>query len=297
MSIISTFTFVLFTCFTCFDLVAMPGTKGFAFWQTPSSSIPGPPPTLSCVTNLTTSAQTDFTIPADASWIQVKSWGAGGAAGSSGRGYGGPGGYTEGIFYLPVSPLSAGSTIKVVVGNSNSSCTGEGFCGGYITYSSGGGGRGSYSGGGLSGVFTGSTTVTATDQARAVVIAGGGGGRNDIGSNNNQESYGRPGNNPTSGGETTMKGNDPAAYSNCSGGGGYQGGIESSPGTRSGSACDGHGGSGFVNAQAYSQSIDYSATTGPSQVVPNTGDSDYAGSAGLHGNLGLVVIRTNGTCI
>jgi len=127
-----------------------------------------------------------FTVPAGVERIRFKIWGAGGGKGGYSLNFaGGAGGYTSGE--IVVNP---GAQYVVVVGQGG---LGEGIerytNGGDVTF--GGGGYGTKgdapgaSGGGLSGIFSGSTpipfngTVTEREEAikqRAIAIAGGGGG-------------------------------------------------------------------------------------------------------------------------
>jgi len=152
-----------------------------------------------------------ITAPDNAIGMMVKAWGAGG--GHEIRGYAGTyakagmGGYTYAVFDNTV--VSPGTQFTVVVGaggningrpNENSPEGVYGF--GSIS--------GHDQGGGLSGLFTGTDIVTATDQARALIIAGGGSGYESSGNGGGGLGIdGYNGNSPSSGGEAgTMLGSN-----------------------------------------------------------------------------------------
>jgi hypothetical protein len=132
-----------------------------------------------------TGSDQTYTLPAGVSIFKSYIWGAGGGNFYSSGFRGGGGGYTTGT----VTASSAGATFTIVVGQageSRGSNAGSGAKryggGGQLTYLGWGG-----QGGGLSGIFTGTSQVfnVNTPQsgafARSVLIAGGGGGSGDVG--------------------------------------------------------------------------------------------------------------------
>jgi len=174
-------------------------------------------------------------VPVGANYMRVKIWGAGGNRDNGARG--GVGGFSTAVI-----PVIAGDNYSIVVGR-------WGNNGGTENYGFGG------SGGGLSGIFTGTETVLSSDQARAVIVAGGGGASSDgdFGIRNGQD-----GNNPAN----LIVATDMAAACRVGrggGGGGFEGGQSS------GGACNnnnrtafGYGGSGFIapDADTLSASIE-----------------------------------------
>ncbi|TNF30989.1 MAG: hypothetical protein EP329_12940, partial [Deltaproteobacteria bacterium] len=143
-----------------------------------------------------TGAAQQFTVPADVTEVTVRAWGAGGGGGSATPGA--AGGYAQATL-----SVTQGDVLTVVVGGRGiAQAVGDGAIpGGY-----GGGGYSGVpytveiggSGGGLSGVFSGSAPLTfdATGQSRAIVIAGGGAG----GSSRWNNAAGRNGGNTGAGG-------------------------------------------------------------------------------------------------
>ncbi len=167
-------------------------------------------------------------VPTGAKYMEVKAWGAGGNRDNGARG--GVGGYTTAVI-----PVTAGDEYSVIAGR-------WGNNGGTENYGFGG------SGGGLSGIFTGTEPVLSSDQARAVIIAGGGGSSSDgaFGIRN-----GFDGNDLSN---LTVSG-DMAA--NCrtgrgGGGAGYEGGLSSGSCSSSNRTVFGYGGSGFIASIAES---------------------------------------------
>lgn len=229
-----------------------------------------------------------LTVPAGATSMVVHVWGAGGcndAAADSGLVKGGVGGYSRGTF-----AVTPGTQYSVVVG--------EGAHGlARSAYGFGGAGQGAahqHNGGGLSGVFTGTTAVLATDTARALVVAGGagaggqsgGGGNATQGGNGNEVAY--------AGGQPNMAG-IAATGSQFSGNGGGGGGFAGGGGLSLG----GKGGTGIVHSagtpvsgQAHAQgtSVSVQNATRPSLIVPGSTLSEYVSPAGQPGRPGLVVV-------
>ncbi|WP_086930540.1 hypothetical protein [Agarilytica rhodophyticola] len=197
-------------------------------------------------------------VPAGAKFMRVKAWGAGGNRDNGARG--GVGGYTTAVI-----PISAGEVYTVVVGR-------WGNNGGVGHYGFGG------SGGGLSGIFSGTEAVISSDQARAIIVAGGGGASSDgrFGIRN-----GRNGNDPAN---LTISDNMAASCRVGRGGGGagYMGG-QLSTGSCSGTnrTAFGYGGSGFISsiAEPLFSSIEtgfINCTTGVTARVPaNYLDEDW----------------------
>jgi len=177
-------------------------------------------------------------------------WGAGGV--------GATGGFVSGS----VSVASGTNTLYIAVG-------GAGSAGNDTNVWKGGkgnrGGNGSYSGGGFTGLFTGSSP----SQGNAVLIAGGGGAR---GSNNNNGPYN--GGNHQSGGNNccgTGGAGSGSALQGGSGGGGSQpggggGGGYVGGGGGGGACCSGAGGYGGSN---YTSGDSGSATTSSTSSVSN----------------------------
>ncbi len=219
-----------------------------------------------------------LTVPAGATSMTVHAWGAGGcndAASDAGLVKGGVGGYTRATF-----TVTPGTQYSVVVG--------EGAHGlNRAAYGFGGAGQGAahqHNGGGLSGIFTGTTTIVAGDTARALVVAGGGGAGGQWGGGGGA-SQGGNGNEATySGGEANMQGvaaTGTQYAGNGGGGGGYAGG--------SGLGLGGKGGTGFVHGSGTSTSIQ--AATRPSLIVPGSTLDQYVAPAGQPGRPGLVVVE------
>lgn len=121
-----------------------------------------------------TGSQQSWTVPTGISQFLIKLWGAGGAGGNAGGwGYASRGG--GGGFSLALVPCTPGTTYYLVVGVGGQT----NYTGGTTPRYGGGGGfvnntgnKYTGSGGGLTGIFTGSTP----SQSNAVLIAGGGGG-------------------------------------------------------------------------------------------------------------------------
>lgn len=244
-----------------------------------------------------------FIVPADVEQIEVKVWGAGGGGSNYQSRYstGGAGGFVSGFL-----DVSAGETYTVMVGqggvSDNNATRGPiyGFGGERTAHY-----YGSF-GGGLSGLFTGSATITETSQSRAILIAGGGGAGErstiftTIGGQGGDAVYG--------GGSSTMHGGNDTFEYGGGGGGGYSGGLaeQTRLSTDPANAEHGEGGSNYIDpAVTFSSSLstaDLSTYPDPYAISinnpPNTTDVDYVYGVGVgtsnsnaSGGNGLVVIR------
>ena len=224
------------------------------------------------------------TVPAGATSMEVHCWGAG-ASSNNGR-PGGVGGYTWGRF----STLTAGTQYTAVVGGPGI------FQSATSAYGFGGASPLGSSGGGLTGMFTGTTAVVATDLARAFLVAGGGGGVSyNPSSPSTPAVAGGNGNDTASEGAlTTMAGVYVA--NGQGGGGGYAGGDTLLAAAR--------GGSGYRHISAGPRPVSGSgAIQGTGRITPVTAGQMltvqgnvspyYQGSAGQTGNAGLIVIIWN----
>jgi hypothetical protein len=218
-------------------------------------------------------------IPSNARYVHIKAWGAGAngefnAPPFTTCGYddSGLGGYSEALF-----EVHPGDSYLVVVGKRGRAgvSTDEEV----IRF-----GFGHQGGGGLSGVFRGSTLISATDQARAMVIAGGGGGA-DVGPSGDPCRPGGTGNHPDSGGMSTMMGGEGLDDGVNGGGGGYYGGSGGPVGTA------GKGGKGHVADDAIPDYTKVLYSERGSGLPPNTDDEDYDGVAGKGEQSGRVVIK------
>lgn len=264
--------------------IPMKSLVEFFLAQIPTAGNPNPPgttPDQYFVFHMVLGYQT-FTVPAGAVKISAEMWGAGGHGdGAESEPYpvdgrGGVGGYTS-FEDLAVTP---GEQFTIVVGQNLALGTAGVWGFGGVNSPD----AHNHSGGGLSGIFTGSGTVVPTDQARAIAIAGGGGAGGADG-NGTGLSRGGNGNDPQAGGMPTMQGfnatND-RVYGKGGGGGGYSGG-----GTI---YRNGWGGSGYVKPTVVSNPqvlyADYFAV-----LPPGTTSAKYADSAGQPDRNGLVVIR------
>jgi hypothetical protein len=290
----------------------------------PTSSCPVSSPTFQQTFSYTGSDQS-FTVPSGIGCILVKAWGAGGAGNRSSHyteANGAGGGYATGNI-----TTSEGTEYTVVVGGGGSQSISQ------VSGSYGGGSdvRGANSsiegagGGGLSGVFTGTSSMTfnTTGQARAVLIAGGGGGGGltgyhggagggTTGASGVAAGYGAAGGGTQSAGGNAVTGTDgrnSGSGDNGSalkggimgdeggggGGGGYYGGGGGRySGSGGSNTTGGGGGSGYCHPTSVS---DCTLTAGSSQTPGNNGDSDYSsgtatgGGANTAGTHGYVVIK------
>jgi len=200
-----------------------------------------------------------WTVPSGTVYIYAKCWGSGARGGNfpngSPDGDGGAGGYAEAVI-----PVTVGEQLYVGVG--------EVLNNGGATKSFGG------AGGGLSGIFKGSTTATwgGFTWPLPLIIAGGGGG----GAVNTTAQGGAGGGaNGQAGSDNVMAGatqtaagtNNTASINGIDGGGGgYYGGGGGTYFYAS------SGGSGYVNATG---NLHKTYTTGNYRTPPNTTDLDY----------------------
>ncbi|MEJ8561057.1 hypothetical protein QTO30_07345 [Yoonia sp. GPGPB17] len=251
-----------------------------------------------------TGADQTFTVPQGVRTIDVKVWGAGGGGSREGQPFstGGAGAFVSGTI-----PVTAGDQLTIVVGQGGrsdgaalTSGTPYGFGGVYSGPSSGSGSDG----GGLSGIFTGATAVTATDQSRALLIAGGGGAGERAGSS--ASSGGQGGDLVLAGGQTgTMQGQSFGGGFGGGGGGGFEGGSAGSLRlSQNPSLTHGEGGTSFVAGAITSPvllatpDLGFAAAFSTFQnLPPNTSDADYQAGVGVgtsttfsRGGSGLVVI-------
>jgi hypothetical protein len=276
-------------------------------------------PKASAVFQYTGSDQT-YNVPAGATEIRAKIWGAGGRGDTqNGRGPGGAGGFTE--ITIPVSSLTSTSLIITVGQGGNSSTNGN------RTYGNGGAGsngttnsfRNFGAGGGMSAISYVSinepdTAIDPTVAVDDIIAIAGGGGTMPAFSNrgtNAGEGGGTAGGDATDGnvGLNGLGGNqvsgggstngDPGGFlyggnsgldKGAGGGGYYGGGSGSFIGNDEGG---GGGGSAFIsNTTRYGQTL-----RGSLQVPPRNTDPNYIAGAGVGGSTpagnggnGLVVI-------
>ena len=216
-----------------------------------------------------TGSDQSWSVPTGVTAASIFVWGAGGGAGGVGgwtaASEGGGGGFSNGAFTLS----EASYTVVVGKGGGGPPGANQSYT---ASYGGGGGNTAALSdnryggqGGGLSGLFTGSSSLpfNSTGQARAIVISGGGGG----------------------GGSSRISGNQ------CKGGGGggstgqdgssYSGGtFIGHGGSQSAGGSAGSGGDGGTNGQAGS------ALQGGGISVSNYGGSGgggyYGGSGGTY---------------
>jgi hypothetical protein len=227
-----------------------------------------------------TETQETFVIPAQARYMHVKLWGAGGndesqcpwTAGGAGLD-GGQGGFTEAIFEIrPQTALAPGTELVLIVGaaglaGADSSRFGFGVRGG----------------GGLTGIFFGPAPIEAGDADQAVAVAGGGGSAGAPGC------YpGGPGNHPSAGGRTDMQGGEGTDPDHIiGGGGGFEGGLGGHLNL------EGTGGLGFVDETLALDFRLHYASPGDNPV-PGATDDDYVaqgGTAGRPEHAGLAIIK------
>lgn len=229
-----------------------------------------------------TGSDQDLVIPPGYTQVTFFAWGAGGSddgvnGSPSQRVYGGVGAYAWGTF-----TVTPGQAFKVMVGQ------GASVVNSTPTYGFGGAGQnpnvaGQRAGGGLSGVFSGSGAIVATDTARAQVIAGGGGcgGRTDTGGNRTEGGNG--GDPGSAGGSGTMAGANAtggASSGTGGGGGGYAGGT--------GLGLAGKGGTSFLDSAATAGALGYAIR--PSKAVPGASTGEYQAGAGQPQANGFVFV-------
>jgi len=238
-----------------------------------------------------TGADQVINVPACATKMRAKCWGAGGHSQSYLLTHGGgAGGYTEAV--IPVTP---GEQLRVVVGQATTAVTSYGFAGA----------TNHGAGGGLSGIFrkAGPVRVLPSEAHYALIIAGGGGGADYAGTT---QSRGGNGNDPVySGGQNSMQGisdnTEGNASANGGGGGGYRGGGKHYRDSIQGQAATlpygGEGGSGYTIAGA--TNVVMLSTPDGQRTAPNSSDPDYQTGIGVGapgamvdaaGGHGLVVI-------
>lgn len=259
-----------------------------------------------------TGADQAFTVPAGVASIKAKAWAAGGGgsiASSINIGApGGSGGYVEGV--LSVTPGSQyvvvtgeGGGADGTAGTSNRCLAAYGFGGACPPARNGshvdGGG-----GGGLSGLFTGNLSVTATSNGRAVLVAGGGGAGEGSNGCGNVSAAGGAGGNGFAGTMATMQGAN-GAYSNGSaptgGGGGYLGGAGTTR-LRNGTCIQSaNGGSNFI-AGGIASAVNLAGSEAPSvpnytvKNPPRTTEPQYLSGVGV-GQLALAQPGGNGLVV
>ncbi|MGB3948733.1 MAG: gliding motility-associated C-terminal domain-containing protein [Bacteroidia bacterium] len=226
-----------------------------------------------------TGADQILTIPPCITQIKVKVWGAGGG-GSQYAGYhggAGAGGYVEGVLNV-----LQGNVYTIMVGeggatDGTSDNFSYGFGGSYRPLAFGG------FGGGLSGLFSGSTSILATDHSRALLVAGGGGGGEKGTPVTDCTSGGQGGDLVFAGGMPTMQGDSPIVGSyGAGGGGGYYGGIVSLRLSGNGVWYAGEGGTNYIHSSVSNpvslNSVDYgnwNASPHFHYDPPNITDLDY----------------------
>lgn len=220
-------------------------------------------------------------VPAGATYMDFKVWGAGGGNDNNSGGNGGPGGYVAGRVSVGTSGLcQVGDLLWLIVGEGGLSYSGK--------YTLGFGGPGQQQnersgGGGLSGVFRNSIT-----RANALLIAGGGGG-GEGGQSGGPGGSASSGSNGVSGYDYEIMSGLPwvrdGSNNRAGGGGGYVGGGYL---TASGGNSGGRGGTNYIKAgvtsttnSSSSQSGNGNATTA---VPPNSSDSDLVANQYNLGN-------------
>ncbi|MBZ9788460.1 T9SS type A sorting domain-containing protein, partial [Psychroflexus sp. CAK57W] len=255
-----------------------------------------------------------YNVPAGASHLKVKIWGAGGRGDTQGgRGVGGAGGFTE--VMISVSSLTS-TSLTVTVGQGGDSSTGS------RTYGNGGAGdsdgsRNFGSGGGMSALTYASLSNPASVSISDLIAIAGGGGTspaftnpgshageggglsggdadsgsasiNGLGGDQNSGGGSPPNGNP---GDYLVGGN--AVLNGGAGGGGYYGGGSGT--IASNNEGSGGGGSGYISITS---TIDGQTIRGTIQTPPRTTDPDYVAGVGTggdsgagNGGNGLVVIE------
>ena len=223
-----------------------------------------------------------WTTPANTVSGVVKAYGGNGTNGGH-SGYGGEGGFVHATI-----PLSSSTAYVIVVGEQGdywSQPSGE--------YGGGGGAswQASGSGGGLTGIFTGSAAIDfdnsssngAASQARALIIAGGGGGFGHY-------HYGCHGSDQWAGGDVTSSGGSGTGTNNSAGTQTYMAGGDSSAGggggynggNGSGSSAGGNSGTNFVHSSATS--------TTTNSGLAHVSDADELGQ-GNHGQMKITTTQ------
>jgi len=234
-----------------------------------------------------TGADQLLTVPEGAVSMVIYAWGAGGcndAPGDTGAIKGGVGGYSRCTFVV-----TAGAQYTVMVGEGAHALARR-------TYGFGGAGQGAahqHNGGGLTGIFTGTGAVAATDFARALVIAGGGGAAGQSGGGGNAAQGGNGNEAAWSGTTADFQGVDSVGgvtSGNGGGGGGRYGGQ--------GLGLGGKGGTGFCHTAATPNGGAHvngtaelvSSAIRPSLTVPGSTLDEYVNPAGQSGRPGVLVV-------
>jgi len=265
-----------------------------------------------------TGADQAYNVPAGASTITIKAWGAGGRGDYFGGSVGGPGGYSEVTINVASLPTT---NLVVTVGQGGNNSTGA------VTYGNGGAGSaaGFFTNNGAGGGMSAVSAITLTTPGAVVVndlvviaggggsaptgstggfLSGGGGGTNGLAATNNTNGIAGGGGSQVAGGTSTsgnpggfLVGGNSVFDGGAGGGGFYGGGSGSNIGGQEGS---GGGGSGYVSPLATSSTTISNAGT---QNAPNNTDTDYIAGVGVGGNNfaiggatggnGLVVIQAN----
>jgi len=264
-----------------------------------------------------TGADQTFAVPASATWVKIKAWGAGGGGVAvKGLSSGGAGGFSVG----ELNTLS-GLSLTVVVGGGGA--VGRNSTNGGVnpallpSYGGGGAGGGAFrskggSGGGLSGVLK--APLASAVASDAVIIAGGGSGSGADATLVGANGGGLSGNTPAipatfspvaSGPGTQIAGGAAGSYggvqsttpatsgalyiggngggdnvqrAGAGGGGGLYGGGGGTAGSNGGRVgLSGGGGSGYIGGATNGSTV---ATLSGSTAVPSNTDVDYVGGTG-----------------
>ena len=234
-------------------------------------------------------------VPANATSMTAKLWGAGGAGVGecpTNSFSGGSGGHVEGT--VPVS----GGTVDVYVGGSSSGSPvgsagyGAGAGGGLsavkysgnILIAGGGGGAGQNGQGGAGGGNGNGSSGTGPNNASGGTSSGGGGGAQSGSSWNN-------GSNVRNGGRGDGSGSNQGNRGGGGGAGYYGGGGAGGDGNGNCTGGGGGGGSGTISG-SWADTVSQSGETGTGggRTARDTGDADYVAGYGGSGQGGLVVI-------
>jgi len=228
-----------------------------------------------------TGADQLLTVPAGITSMEVYCWGAGGRVTADKPS--GVGGFAYGTF-----PVVAGQSFTLVVGGAGGTSTAG-------AYGFGGTGDTNYAvGGGLSGLFSGTTKVLETDAARALLIAGGGGG---VDSHNNVAAGNGGDTDPNwGGGESTMRGFPGTANVSNSGGGGYAGGGDGAYYAAKGGTSYRRTSGTYPTTGSTTGGLEFTARTTPvvagqQLTVPGSTNAKYQNQAGQSGRNGLIVVK------
>ena len=239
-----------------------------------------------------TGSDQSWTPPTDISSVSVWLWGAGGGSDVSAD-RGGAGGFVKGTL-----AVTGGNDYVIVVGQGGAGGDNDANYNNMPTsYGGGGAGYENPSGGGLSGIFSGSGQVfngytpQPTDHSRTITIAGGGGGSDNSAPNGGSGGYPNGGSPPAGVGLSGVGGSQSAGGADGGGllkggsgytggrwtgggGGGYYGG-----GTGRGNDSGGAGGSSYI-----SNLTNASYNAGSTTDVPDgRSESTYDNNAGYGG--------------